>query len=53
MGEDKSMTIGLNITGSLSQPKVKTSGTKDLLKLPLNIIERTLKSPAHLIKGKQ
>ncbi len=52
MGEDKSMTIGLNITGSLSQPKVKTSGTKDLLKLPLNIIERTLKSPAHLIKGK-
>ena len=49
MGEDKSMTVGLKITGSLSQPKVQTSASKELLELPLEIIKRTLKSPAHMI----
>ena len=49
MGEDKSMTVGLKITGSLSKPKVKTSATKELLKLPLDLIKRTLQSPAHII----
>ena len=48
MGEDKSMTVGLKITGSLSKPKVKTSATKELLKLPLDLIKRTLQSPAHI-----
>jgi len=48
MGDDKSMTIGLKITGSLSQPKVETSASKELLKLPLDIIKRTLTSPAHI-----
>ena len=52
MGEDKSMTVGLKITGSLLEPKVETSPTKELLKFPLDIIERTLKSPAQLIKNK-
>jgi len=50
MGEDKSMTVGLKITGSLSKPVVKTSATKELLKLPLDLIKRTLQSPAHIIK---
>jgi len=49
MGEDKSMTVGLKISGSLSQPKVETSASKELLKLPLDIIKRTLQSPAHII----
>jgi hypothetical protein len=49
MGKDKSMTVGLKITGSLSQPKVQTSASKELLELPLEIIKRTLKSPAHMI----
>jgi len=48
MGEDKSMTVGLKITGSLSKPVVKTSATKELLKLPLDLIKRTLQSPAHI-----
>ncbi len=48
MGEDKSMTVGLKITGSLSRPVVKTSATKELLKLPLDLIKRTLQSPAHI-----
>jgi len=51
MGEDKSMTVGLKITGSLSEPKVETSPAKEFLKLPLDIIERTLKSPSQLIKN--
>jgi hypothetical protein len=48
MGEDKSMTVGLKITGSLSKPIVKTSATKEFLKLPLDLIRRTLQSPAHI-----
>jgi hypothetical protein len=51
MGEDKSMTVGLTITGSLDKPKVTTSATKELLKLPLDLIKRTLQSPAHIINN--
>ena len=49
MGKDKSMTVGLQITGSLNKPKVKTSAAQDILSLPLEIIKRTLESPAHII----
>ena len=52
MGEDKSMTVGLKITGSLSKPKVKTSASKEILKLPLDLIKRTLQSPAHITNQK-
>lgn len=48
MGKDKSMTVGLTITGSLEQPIVQTSATKDILTLPLNLIQRTLESPVHI-----
>ena len=49
MGKDKSMTIGLKITGPIEQPKVKTSAAKEILSLPLDILKRTLESPAHII----
>ena len=49
MGDDKSMTVGLKITGSLKKPVVKTSATKEILKLPLDLIKRTLTSPAHIL----
>jgi len=49
MGKDKSMTVGLKITGSLDKPKVKTSAAEDILSLPLQIIKRTLESPLHII----
>jgi len=49
MGKDKSLTIGLKITGSIDHPKVKTSAAKEILSLPLDILKRTLESPAHLI----
>jgi hypothetical protein len=48
-GKDKSMTIGLKIRGSIDQPKVQTSAAKEILSLPLEIIKRTLESPAHII----
>ncbi len=49
MGKDKSMTVGLTITGTLDKPVVKTSAAEDILSLPLQIIKRTLESPAHII----
>jgi len=49
MGKDKSMTVGLKITGSLMKPEVKTSAAQDILTLPLQILKRTLESPAHII----
>jgi len=49
MGEDKSMTIGLKIRGTLDDPKVSTSAGKEILRLPLDLLKRTLESPAHLI----
>ena len=49
MGKDKSMTVGLKITGTLDKPKVETSAAKEILTLPLQIIKRTLESPKHII----
>ncbi|MCK5676988.1 MAG: AsmA-like C-terminal domain-containing protein, partial [Flavobacteriaceae bacterium] len=44
-----SVTVGLKITGSLDKPKVTTTGTKEMLLLPLDILKRTLESPAHIL----
>jgi hypothetical protein len=49
MGEDKSMTFGLQITGTLDNPEVKTSAGGDILSLPLKILKRALESPEHII----
>ncbi len=48
-GEDKSITVGLKITGSLDKPIVKTSAAKEILTLPLGILKRTLESPGNII----
>lgn len=48
-GGDKSVTFGLQITGSLDKPEVKTSAAKDILALPLRILQRTLEAPAKII----
>lgn len=50
MGEDKSMTFGMKITGMLDDPKVDTSAGGDILSLPLKILNRALKSTKHIIK---
>jgi hypothetical protein len=49
MGKDKSLTIGLKITGTLGNPKIETSAAKEILTLPLQILKRTLESPKHII----
>lgn len=49
MGEDKSMTFGLQITGTLDNPKVQTSAGGDILSTPLQILKRAIESPQHII----
>jgi len=49
LGKDKSINIGLNITGSIDKLKVKTSAVKDILSTPIELIKRTLESPTHII----
>lgn len=50
MGEDKTMTIGLKISGSLDNPVVETSAAQDILSLPLKLIQRTLEAPGQIFK---
>lgn len=50
LGEDKSMTIGLKVKGSLDKPKITTSAAADVLSLPLRIIKRTLEVPKQITK---
>jgi hypothetical protein len=49
MGKDKSMTVGLKISGTLDKPKVQTTTAQDILTLPLHFLKRTIESPGHII----
>lgn len=53
MGEDKGITVGLEITGNLDKPVVKTSVAKEILTLPLQILQRTLEFPAKIMKKQE
>ncbi len=44
-GKDGTLAVTLNVKGELNDPKVSTEATKDLIKAPLNILERTLTLP--------
>ena len=50
-GKDKSFTAGVKITGTLDHPKVNTNPVGEALLYPLDLLWRTLKSPAHLINS--
>ncbi len=52
MGEDKSINVGLKVTGKIDNPKVQTSAIKDILTTPFEVIKRTLESPAHILPKK-
>jgi len=52
MGEDKSVTVGLKVSGSLDAPKVETTTAASILSLPLDIIKRTLQTPQHILNQK-
>ena len=49
VGKDKSLTVGLQITGSLDKPEVSISAAKDILSYPLELIKRTIESPGRLL----
>ena len=49
MGEDKSLTVGLTITGSLDKPVVKTTTAQDIASFPLQILQRTFESPLKML----
>ena len=44
-GKDGTLAVTLNVKGNLGNPKISTEATKDLIKAPLNILERTLTLP--------
>jgi hypothetical protein len=48
LGEDKSVTIGMKVTGTLENPKIETNVAKDILMLPVRMLERIITSPAKL-----
>ena len=48
MGDKKSVTVGLEITGTLNKPLVKNSAIKDTLFVPLKILKRTLATPEYI-----
>ncbi|BDY12173.1 YhdP family protein [Hydrogenimonas cancrithermarum] len=49
-GNDGTIAITLNIDGPLQNPKVRTETAKDIMKAPLNILERTLTLPFKLFR---
>jgi len=50
MGDDKSIAVGLNISGKLDNPKVNTHTIKDMVSIPFKMIKRLLQAPKQLLK---
>ncbi len=49
VGKEKSVTVGLTLTGDIDKPIVKVSTAKDILSYPLHLIKRTFETPKHLL----
>lgn len=50
-GKDKSITTGVKIVGTLDNPEAKTNPVQEALLYPLELIKRTVTSPAHIINN--
>ena len=48
-GKDKSITTGVKVIGTLDKPNAKTHPVQEALLYPLELIKRTITSPAHII----
>jgi len=48
--DGQTLSTNLKVTGKLSDPKVRTRVTKDVISAPVNIMKRTLKLPYKLIQ---
>lgn len=49
LGEDKSMTVGLKISGALDKPKIRTTAAEDILLMPIQFLKRVIKTPEAMI----
>lgn len=52
VGENKNITVGLNIKGSLDEPLVNVSAAEDILAYPLELIKRTIETPIKALTPK-
>ncbi|MFP4331695.1 MAG: AsmA-like C-terminal domain-containing protein [Campylobacterales bacterium] len=50
LGDDKSMSIGVEVKGDMKNPEISTSTIKDVATSPLNIIKRTLETPFRIFE---
>ena len=50
LGDNKSISTNVEVSGSVDNPKVKTQILQDTLMSPLNIIKRAIKSPFKLFE---
>ncbi len=50
LGENKSISTNIEVSGPLKNPKIKTQILKDSLMSPLNIIKRTIESPLKIFQ---
>jgi len=51
MGDGKSIGMGVTVRGTLNNPKVESQPIKDMVLLPLGMIDRLFKSPKRLLQG--
>jgi len=52
VGDNKSMAIGLSISGDLNNPRIDTHTIKNMVELPFAILERLLKTPSNLLQSR-
>ncbi|WP_331775960.1 YhdP family protein [Sulfurospirillum sp. 1612] len=50
LGDDKSISTNISITGDLKNPKIKTQLLKDSVMTPIDILKRTIESPLKLFQ---
>jgi hypothetical protein len=50
-GDDKSLSFGAKVTGSLQDPQVQTQTMSDIVKSPYNLLKRTIESPFKLFES--
>ena len=50
LGDDKSISTDITVTGSLDNPNIKTQVFKDSIMTPIDILKRTIESPLKLFQ---
>ncbi len=50
-GDETTSSLTLDVTGDIKNPQVKNSLTRDIVRMPLDILWRTLKLPGHMAES--